>query len=185
MKKYVISTTAFILLVFWPTMAQEVGTPVQPPAPERIQSAFETNYLHQLSRYGRDLDEQGFYVESLDGSVVLADHHSRGHFNPASVIKIATSFAALDRLGPEYHFETTFEAVGEIIKKTRTLDGDLVLSSSGDPQLTTLHLNRMIQQVVKAGVAKVTGSLIVTGPFTYAGFLTTDAAIKKLESLLR
>ena len=33
-------------------------------------------------------------------------------FNPASVIKIATSFAALDKLGPDYHFETAFEAGG-------------------------------------------------------------------------
>jgi serine-type D-Ala-D-Ala carboxypeptidase/endopeptidase (penicillin-binding protein 4) len=185
MKKYAISTTAFILLVFWPTMAQEVGTPVQPLAPERIQSAFENHYLNQLSRYGRDLDSQGLYVESLDGSVVLADHQSKESFNPASVIKIATSFAALDKLGPEYHFETTFEAIGEIKKATRTLEGDLVLSSSGDPKLTTLQMNRLIQQVVRAGVAKVTGSLIVTGPFTYASYLTTDSAVKKLEALLK
>jgi len=166
-------------------MAQEVATQVQPPAPERVLSAFETDYLSQLRRYGRDLDAQGLYVESLDGSVVLADHHSRGSFNPASVIKIATSFAALDKLGPEYHFETTFEAVGEIKRSTRTLEGDLVLSSTGDPKLTTIQVNRLIQQVVRAGVTKVTGSLIVTGPFTYAGFLSTDAAIKKLEALLK
>ena len=45
-------------------------------------------------------------------STVLADHQSDVAFNPASVIKIATSFAALDKLGPEYHFETAFEADG-------------------------------------------------------------------------
>ena len=184
MKRYAISTTAFILLVFWPTMAQDVVAP-QPLAPERIRSVFETEYLGKLRQLGRNLNDQGLYVESLDGSVVLADHQSKESFNPASVIKIATSFAALDKLGPEYHFETAFEAVGELRKTTKTLEGDLVLASSGDPQLTTLQLNRMIQQVVKAGVRKVTGSLIVTGPFTYAGYLTTDAAVKKLESQLK
>ena len=56
-------------------------------------------------------------MESLDGSAVLADHRSNVAFNPASVIKIATSFAALDKLGPDYHFETTFEAAGEIKRR--------------------------------------------------------------------
>jgi D-alanyl-D-alanine carboxypeptidase/D-alanyl-D-alanine-endopeptidase (penicillin-binding protein 4) len=185
MKKYAISTTALILLVFWPTMAQEVATPLQAPTPERIHSAFESQYLSQLSRYGKDLEEQGLYVESLDGSTIFADHQSTIGFNPASVIKVATSFAALDKLGAEYRFETAFEAVGEIKKSTRTLDGDLILSSTGDPVLTTLDVNRLIQQVVKAGVGKVTGNLIVTGPFTYAGYLTTSSAVDRLENLLK
>src|SRR5262245_40715662 len=111
-------------------MAQDFSAPA-PPVPERVQSAFETTYLHDLQVKRLDPKEQGLYVESLDGSVLLADHQGDVAFNPASVIKIATSFAALDRLGPNYHFETAFEAVGEIDKKSRTLDGDLVLASSG------------------------------------------------------
>ena len=52
-------------------------------------------------------------------------------------------------MGADYHFETTFEAAGEIQKKTKTLNGDLVLASTGDPVLTTLDVNRMIQQVIQ------------------------------------
>jgi len=185
MRKYAVTTSALILLIFWPTMAQDFAPPVQRSAQERIHTQFEETYLHQLARSGRDLDDQGLYVESLDGSAVLADHRSNVGFNPASVIKIATSFAALDRLGPDYHFETTFEAAGEIQKKTRTLNGDLVLASTGDPLLSTLDVSRMIQKVIQSGVTKVTGSLVVTGPFTYASYLTTDRAIKKLETQLR
>jgi D-alanyl-D-alanine carboxypeptidase/D-alanyl-D-alanine-endopeptidase (penicillin-binding protein 4) len=185
MRKYAVSTTALILLVFWPTMAQEVAMPVLPLTPERIQSDFEATYLQQLSSYGRDLGAQGLYVESLDGSVILADHQSKVAFNPASVIKIATSFAALDRLGAAYRFETAFEALGEIKKATRTLEGDLILASTGDPMLTTADVNRLIQGVKNSGVAKVTGSLVVTGPFTYAGYQTTFAAVSRLESQLK
>jgi D-alanyl-D-alanine carboxypeptidase/D-alanyl-D-alanine-endopeptidase (penicillin-binding protein 4) len=124
-------------------------------------------------------------VESLDATTVFADHRSNVKFNPASVIKIATSFAALDKLGAEYRFETVFEAAGEIQKKTKTLNGDLVLSSTGDPKMTTANMNAMIKQVIRAGVTKVTGSLVVTGPFTYASYETTPRAIKKLEALLK
>jgi len=185
MKKYAVTTTALILLLFWPTMAQDFSGSPSGLAPERIHSQFEETYLKELTKRGRSLDSQGLYVESLDGSFVLADHQSNTAFNPASVIKIATSFAALDKLGAEYHFETAFEARGEIKKKTRTLEGDLVLASSGDPELTTIDLNRMIRQVGQAGISKVTGSLIVTGPFTYGPNISTPAATTKLLALLR
>jgi D-alanyl-D-alanine carboxypeptidase/D-alanyl-D-alanine-endopeptidase (penicillin-binding protein 4) len=185
MRKYALTTTALILLVFWPTLAQDFNGSVQPPAPQRINTGFEERYLHALIKSGRDLEDQGLYVESLDATTVFADHRSNVKFNPASVIKIATSFAALDKLGAEYRFETAFEAAGEIQKKTKTLNGDLVLSTTGDPTLTTAHMNALIKQVVRAGVTKVTGNLVVTGPFTYASYETTPQAIKKLEALLK
>jgi D-alanyl-D-alanine carboxypeptidase len=184
MQKYFVSTIALILLLFWPTLAQDVS-PQPQVAPERVRSAAEAVYLRDLVHNGRDLANQGFYIESLDGGMILADHQSRVAFNPASVIKIATSFAALEKLGANYHFETAFEASGTINKKTRTLTGDLVLQATGDPVMTTADLNRLVQQVIKAGVARVTGSLIVDGPFTYASWENTALATKKLEALLR
>ena len=185
MKKYAVTTTAFILLMFWPTMAQEIGPSSQPPAPERVHAQFEEAYLKELTKRGRNPNFHGLYVESLDGSVVLADHRSHTPFNPASVIKVATSFAALDKLGADYRFETTFQVAGEINKKTKTLQGDLVLVSTGDPELTTIQLNRMIRDVIRSGVSKVSGSLVVSGPFTYGPNITTPTAIKKLQALLK
>lgn len=184
MKKYFFTTTSLILLLFWPTLAQELAPAPVLPA-ERLKSVSEQRYLEELTLLGRDLEAQGVYIESLDGTTVLADHQSKVAFNPASVIKIATSFAALEKLGAEYVFETAFEADGEINKKTRTLEGDLVLHSAGDPSLTTADVNTLVKHVVRAGVAKVTGSLVVTGPFTYAGYLTTAEAVKRVEGLLK
>ena len=185
MKKYVATTTALILLIFWPTMAQDSASIQPPPQPERVHTQFEDSYLRELTKRGRDLDAQGLYVESLDGSLIFADHQSNVAFNPASVIKIATSFAALDKLGSQYQFETAFEAAGTIQKKTKTLEGDLVLASTGDPDLSTIHLNSMIREVIQSGVIKVTGSLVVTGPFTYASYQTTPEAIRRVEALIR
>jgi D-alanyl-D-alanine carboxypeptidase/D-alanyl-D-alanine-endopeptidase (penicillin-binding protein 4) len=184
MKKYFLTTTSLILFVFWPTLAQDVTLPAPPP-PQRVNLDAETRYLSELTARGRSLEAQGLYIESLDGTQILADHQSRISFNPASVIKIATSFAALSKFGPDYSFETAFEAAGKINKKTKTLEGDLVLRGTGDPLLTSIEVTRMVQQVVKAGVAKVTGSLVVTGPFTYASYQTTPTAVKRLEALLK
>jgi D-alanyl-D-alanine carboxypeptidase/D-alanyl-D-alanine-endopeptidase (penicillin-binding protein 4) len=136
------------------------------------------NYLNRLALKGFDLQTQGLLIESLDGRTVYADLNSRVGFNPASVIKVATSFAALAKFGPDYHFETAFMTDGVINKKTRTLTGDLILKTTGDPVLTSLDVSRLVREVVNAGVARVSGNVVVTGPFTY-GLSYTDSASRQ------
>src|ERR1051326_4135514 len=97
-KKYFLLVTSLILLVLCPIQAQELAPPAEgrTTAPERFNTISEATYLNQLLLRGFSLETQGFYIESLDGTKVFADHHSDVAFNPASVIKIATSFVALD-----------------------------------------------------------------------------------------
>jgi D-alanyl-D-alanine carboxypeptidase len=192
MKKYLLSTTCLIFLLFWPIHAQEFtvqsdvpASETRPTGPVRLASVSENNYLHQLALRGFNLDTQGLLIESLDARTVYAEHNSNVGFNPASVIKVATSFAALSKFGPEYHFETGFFSDGEITKKTRTLTGNLVLQSTGDPVLTTGDVTRLVREVVRAGIARVTGNLVVTGPFTYGMFYTTERAAQGLVQALR
>jgi len=191
MKKYLLLTTCLILLIFWPIQAQEIAHDAEIPkenrtsTPERFSTISEINYLNGLALRGFNLDSQGLLVESLDGHTVYADLNSATGFNPASVIKVATSFAALFKLGPEYHFETAFYMTGEVNKKTRTLNGDLILLSTGDPVLNATDMSRLIRQVTLQGIGRVNGDVIVTGPFTYNAFLSTEVATKRLESLLK
>src|SRR5690349_5877927 len=193
MKRYFLYSTALILFLFWPTLAQQTTHSVSSSSgvdkviavPERYTTISETRYLNELALRGLRLDTQGLLIESLDGSQVFAELNANEGFNPASVTKVATSFAALFKLGPEYHFETAFYADGEINPKKRTLTGDLILFTTGDPVLTATDITRLAHQVLTAGISKVTGSLIVTGPLTYNAFLTTDNATKRAEALLR
>src|SRR5438093_12777005 len=188
MTKYLLSTTSVVLLFFLPVQAQE-DRPSTIPNPEIrpavMLTASGTNYVNRLALRGFSLDSQGVLIESLDGRTVYADLNSTVGFNPASVIKVATSFAALSKFGPEYHFETGFYADGELNKKTRTLDGDLIFASTGDPVLTTIDVARLVSHVVRSGIAPVTGNLVVTGPFCYGMFYTTDRSTKALAQMLR
>jgi serine-type D-Ala-D-Ala carboxypeptidase/endopeptidase (penicillin-binding protein 4) len=183
MKKYLLSATPLILLLFIPIQAQEIALP-KPPA-IRLATASETNYLNQLALKGFNLERQGLLIESLDGRNVYADLNSSTGFNPASVIKVATSFAALGKFGPEYHFETSFLSDGILNKKTKTLSGDLILESAGDPVLTSIDVSRMVRDVVRSGITRVTGNLVITGPFTYGGNYRTDTAVKALTAVMR
>ena len=108
MKRYLLSTTGLIFLLFWPIQAQEIithneaGEREHSSIPIRLNTTSETGYLKQLTRRGFRLETQGLLIESLDSSNVYAELNSNTGFNPASVIKIATSFAALSKFGPEY-----------------------------------------------------------------------------------
>jgi D-alanyl-D-alanine carboxypeptidase/D-alanyl-D-alanine-endopeptidase (penicillin-binding protein 4) len=183
MNKYLLLTTSLMFLLSSPVHAQEIAL-TRPPS-VRLVTVSETNYLNQLALKGFQLERQGILIESLDGRTIYADLNSSIGFNPASVIKVATSFAALAKFGPEYHFETSFSSDGVVDKKTRTLKGDLILESAGDPVLTSVDVSRLVRDVVRAGISRVTGNLIVIGPFTYGKYYTTDRAIKGLTQVLK
>ena len=188
MRKHLILQSCLVgLLSSWSLPAQNQIAAADTPAltPERLKMVFEEHYLDQLSAAGRNLNLQGLYVETLDGSAILADQNGDTPFNPASVIKIATTFAALDRFGADHVFETQFHAAGTIDKKTLTLKGDLILVSDGDPLLSARDVTNLIAQVKKAGITKVTGSLVTTGKFTYGSYQTTTTAVRNLEKALR
>lgn len=185
--KYLISTTSLMLLLLWPIQAQENKNSSEDhvSVTERFSTTAETNYLTKLALKGFRLDAQGLLIESMDGSTVYADHQSDVAFNPASVIKLATSFTALQKFGPDFQFETAFYAAGDIDKKTRTLKGDLILQSTGDPVLSTADVNKLVRDVTRAGVARVSGNLIVAGPFTYASYSKTADGTKHLAATVR
>lgn len=189
--KHLVSTAYLILLLLSPAYAQDVASRAENSdatrshVPTRLATVSETNYLNQLALKGFNLETQGLLIESLDSRTVYAELNSNIGFNPASVIKVATSFAALSKFGPDYHFETSLFSDGILNKKTRTLTGNLILQATGDPVLTTLDVGRLVREVVRAGIARVTGDLVVVGPFTYGMFYTTEKASKAFSMALR
>jgi len=156
---------SFICFLYWPSPTEDaMSFLANLRQPEWIESAAVGGYLDLLERRGVDLADQGIRVESLDGGLIYADHQGDQTFNPASVIKIATTLAALERLGAEHRFETAFYMDGVI--EDDTLRGDLILASDGDPVMATADLTRLAREVIRAGVRQVDGSLVISGPFT-------------------
>jgi D-alanyl-D-alanine carboxypeptidase/D-alanyl-D-alanine-endopeptidase (penicillin-binding protein 4) len=189
--KHLITTAYLIFLLSWQNYGQDIAshtenssTAASTTIASRLATVSETNYLNQLALKGFNLETQGLLIESLDSRTVYAELNSNIGFNPASVIKVATSFAALTKFGPEYHFETSFYGDGPINKKTRTLMGNLILQGTGDPVLTALDVSRLVRDVVRSGIGRVNGDLVVTGPFTYGLFYNTERATKALAQAL-
>ena len=121
-----------------------------------------------------DLDRQGVLFETLDGRPLLA-HNVDCLFNPASVVKLATSEVALMRFGPDHRFATSFYTNGALDAVNGTLVGDLVVVGSGDPSMTTDHAFYVARELRARGIRHITGNLIVKGPY-YCNYSMNRAA---------
>src|SRR5207253_4662107 len=71
-------------------------------------------------------DAVGIVVEPVEGDAPLVAHRAREAMAPASVMKLFTSFAALEILGPAFTFRTDFLATGPV-ETGGVLAGDLVI----------------------------------------------------------
>jgi D-alanyl-D-alanine carboxypeptidase/D-alanyl-D-alanine-endopeptidase (penicillin-binding protein 4) len=105
-----------------------------------------------------------WHVETVDGQVVEA---GRGEepINPASVVKVATSMWALERLGPDFRFETRVFARGTVDARRGVLSGDLVVQGGGDPDFHAENAFLVADALNRLGIRQVTGALVVSRTF--------------------
>ena len=96
-------------------------------------------YRLALEENRLDLDRQGVLFETLDGEKLLS-YNVDCPFNPASVVKLATSVVAIERLGVDYRYGTGFYTNGRFSPETGELVGDLVVVGAADPMMTTENL---------------------------------------------
>lgn len=147
--------TAFVPLVVFVAATAADAAPTAEIALDR--------YREALAGYHLDLDRQGVIFQTLDGKVLLA-HNVDCPFNPASVVKLATSDVALTKLGPSFRFPTAFYTNGSLDAENGTLVGDLIVVGTGDPSFTTEQAFYVARELRARGIRRVTGNLIVKGP---------------------
>ncbi len=93
-----------------------------------------------------------------DGPALLA-HRAAEPVNPASVMKLVTSYAALDLLGPAFTFHTDVLLDGTL--SGGILDGNLVIRGGGDPKLTYERLWQLAHQLRARGLREVRGDVVI------------------------
>jgi D-alanyl-D-alanine carboxypeptidase/D-alanyl-D-alanine-endopeptidase (penicillin-binding protein 4) len=105
----------------------------------------------------------GVLIESENGAVVL-DSYSHHAFNPASNVKVATSYAVLRTFGPNYRFRTGVWTDGSIDRSTSTLIGNVYVSGR-DPIFNYEHAVSIANELNRLGITRIDGNLIVTSNF--------------------
>lgn len=105
----------------------------------------------------------GVLVESLDGKTVLESNPGLV-FNPASNVKVATSYAVIKTFGPDFRFLTNVYTDGSIDRATGTLIGNLYVSGK-DPIFGYDHAVGLAHELNRLGIRQISGDLIVTDNF--------------------
>ena len=79
--------------------------------------------------------------------------------NPASVMKLVTTYAALELLGPAYRWKTEAYAAGAL--RDGVLEGDLVLKGGGDPKLDLEAFWILLRALRGKGLREIRGDLVL------------------------
>jgi len=119
-------------------------------------------------------DEQAKYaltslcvLDATTGKVVFANNENIG-LATASTLKTITSATAFYTLGKDFKYETKLSYTGKITAEG-TLQGDIIITGSGDPTLGSWRyeqtkenniLNQWVTAIKAAGIKKVEGSVI-------------------------
>ncbi|MFV0478373.1 MAG: D-alanyl-D-alanine carboxypeptidase/D-alanyl-D-alanine-endopeptidase [Parahaliea sp.] len=83
--------------------------------------------------------------------------------SPGSIIKVVTTYAALELLGPNYSWNTDLLSEGKL--SSNTLKGDLYVRFGGDPKLTVERLRTLIDDFKGMGIKHIEGDLVLDGSY--------------------
>jgi D-alanyl-D-alanine carboxypeptidase/D-alanyl-D-alanine-endopeptidase (penicillin-binding protein 4) len=79
--------------------------------------------------------------------------------SPASVMKLVTTYAGLDLLGPGYFWKTRALAQGAV--QDGALRGNLLIEGAGDPKLVRERIEDFLQAILAKGVRRVDGDILL------------------------
>jgi D-alanyl-D-alanine carboxypeptidase/D-alanyl-D-alanine-endopeptidase (penicillin-binding protein 4) len=86
-------------------------------------------------------------------------HRAQVPVNPASIAKLATTFAALELLGPAYSWITPVYVDAPVVG--RTLQGNLYLKGQGDPKLVHERVYLLLRRLRALGIDRIAGDIVL------------------------
>ena len=133
------------LLLAWQPAHAAQGLP-----PEALQS---------LQRAGVPADAMSVVVHDATSGRSVLQWQEQRPVNPASLIKLLTTMAALERLGPAFTWSTPVWLTGPI--KDGVLEGSVFIKGSGDPKLVLERVWLLLRRVQQLGVRDIRGDIVL------------------------
>jgi D-alanyl-D-alanine carboxypeptidase/D-alanyl-D-alanine-endopeptidase (penicillin-binding protein 4) len=105
------------------------------------------------------LADIGVEVREANSRKPLISVNSARPMNPASTMKLLTTYAGLEVLGPAYIWKTEAWLDGKL--ENGELHGDLILKGYGDPKLTIEQFWLWLRELRGRGLRKIHGNVIL------------------------
>lgn len=140
-------------LLATPAFAQDLAQPRLPP---------EVDAMLARAKVPREA-LSAVVVDAAPGlnnrSMPLLSFRASQPMNPASVMKLVTTYAGLELLGPSYTWNTPVYLDGTVANGV--LQGNLVIQGRGDPKLVMERLWLLMRRVQSLGVKSITGDILL------------------------
>src|SRR5690606_27846979 len=108
-------------------------------------------------------------VQEVGGPVMISQQADAPR-NPASVMKMVTTWAALSGLGPDYVWRTRLMAgAGAKVDAQGTLRGPLYVQAAGDPFFSIQDLWDLLRQLRLRGIKNLNEVIVDRGMFGQVG----------------
>jgi D-alanyl-D-alanine carboxypeptidase/D-alanyl-D-alanine-endopeptidase (penicillin-binding protein 4) len=127
--------------------AAAVNTTLSP----KVEQALKTNKLQESAL--------SLVMLPLNGPGTPTVFNADVSVNPASTMKLVTTYAALEMLGPTHQWKTEFYSDGPL--SNGVLQGNLYLKGGGDPKLNMEKLWLLMRDLRANGVQRITGDLVL------------------------
>ncbi len=112
-----------------------------------------------MQKYKVPKDTLSVYIIDLDHDHPILELNPDTPRNPASTIKLVTTYAGLELLGPTYAWESRFYLDGKL--SSGKLNGNLIFQGGGDPLLTRESFWHMLHALRARGLNEISGDLII------------------------
>jgi D-alanyl-D-alanine carboxypeptidase/D-alanyl-D-alanine-endopeptidase (penicillin-binding protein 4) len=122
----------------------------------KLPDALETRLDHLVKNY-----PTGFAVriDDITQNETIFAGNQNTPLNPASVMKLISTKAAIDILGLGFRWETEVLINGTTVDKVLT--GDLYFRGSGDPTFDLPRFNRLLKNIYDIGIQSIKGNIFV------------------------
>ncbi|MEA1954717.1 MAG: D-alanyl-D-alanine carboxypeptidase/D-alanyl-D-alanine-endopeptidase [Campylobacterota bacterium] len=121
-----------------------------------------------IKKSGISKNSISIYInETKKPNRVIASLHAQKPRNPASVIKLMSTYAALLKLGFNYRWPTQFYITGSV--KHSVLYGDLIVKGFGDPSLCSDDLKHIVKQIKSKGIREIRGNIVIDRSYFSVG----------------
>jgi len=101
----------------------------------------------------------GLFVQDVNDKRALVQFNANTPLSPASIMKLVTTNAALEMLGPNYTWKTRAYSTG--VQNGDVLDGDLIIKGSGDPKLVIENFWLFLRQIRAQGIRDIRGNVLL------------------------
>ena len=101
----------------------------------------------------------GVVVREVNSPTPLIQVNAKQAMNPASTMKLLTTYAALELLGPAYTWRTEAYIDGKL--ENGVLNGNLIIKGYGNPKINSEHLWLWLHELHNRGLREIQGDLVL------------------------